>query len=715
MSRTTLADLLTPRSVAIVGASDNPLRIGGRPLSYMKSKGFGGAIYPVNPTRDTVQGLTAYPSLDDIGADVDFVLVATPAATVPEVVRQAAERNAKAVLIFSSGFAEMNAAGGRLQDEIVAVARETGVRVIGPNCLGLYNSAHNFYPTFSGTIERLIPRPGGVAIASQSGAYGSHIGFLAQQKGLGISYWLTTGNECDVHVAEVIELLAREDDVHTICAYAEGVKDGAVLMRALETARAARKPVVFMKVGRSTVGAAAASSHTASLAGEDRVYDAVLREFGAWRARSTEEMLDVAYAARPRIYPAGRKLGIVTISGGAGVLMADAAEDAGLEAPEMPRDVQDEIVRIVPFASARNPVDVTAQFFNDLTLVPRFTAAMLDRGGYDGLVGFWSAVASSPTLAKPLLDGLNQAMGERRDKLFINSIVAPDDIRALYEAQGYPCFEDPTRAVEAMAAMMFFGEAFDHPPRAEVKLPAPSTLPLGPVGEREAKAVLAAAGLPMVEDRLATSREAAVAAARELGGPVALKVASADVLHKSDVGGVRLGVEGDAAGEAYDAILAAVRKHVPGATVDGVLVSPMVGEGVDTILGAKVDPVFGPIVLFGLGGIFTEVLKDVACRPAPVDPGTARAMIDELSGAALLKGARGTPPADLAALAEAIAALSRFAAANADRLESVEINPLRASADGVIALDALLVTTQENGGPMMANTEAQAAPAGRTT
>ncbi|MDT8343199.1 MAG: CoA-binding protein, partial [Thermohalobaculum sp.] len=435
---TTLDDLLSPRSIAIVGASDDPRRIGGRPLAHMIAQRFEGAVYPVNPNRDRVQGLQAYPTLADIPAEVDFVLVAVPAAGVAEVVRQAAAKRAKTVLIFSSGFAEMGGEGIAMQADLTRLARETGVRIIGPNCLGAFNSALRFYPTFTSTIDRATPTPGGISIASQSGAYGSHIYMVSHLRGLGIRYWLTTGNEADLHIAECIRLLAADENVHTIMAYAESVKDGPMLSEALEAARAARKPVIFMKVGRSAVGAAAASSHTASLAGEDAIYDAVLRQHGAWRARSTEEMLDIAYACRPRIYPAGRRLGLVTISGGAGVLMADAAEDAGLDVAPMPADAQAEIKAVVPFASALNPVDVTAQFFNDLSLVPRFTRAMLERGHYDGLIGFWTSVAGSPILAAPLLKSLTEAMKGREDQIFLQSVIAPDEIRRAYEDAGFP-------------------------------------------------------------------------------------------------------------------------------------------------------------------------------------------------------------------------------------------------------------------------------------
>ncbi len=689
---TTLDDLITPRSVAVVGASDDPTRIGGRPINFFKNLGYEGKVFPVNPRRDTVQGLTAYPSLNDISDDIDFVLVAVPAVGVVDVVKDAVKKRAKTVMIFSSGFGEMNEEGQKAQDELTRIARETGVRIIGPNCLGVFNSAINFYATFTTTVERVQPKPGGLAIASQSGAYGSHIFYLAAARGLDMSYWLTTGNECDVHVAEAIKLLAEKEDVHTICAYAESIKDGDVLIEGLEIARANRKPVVLMKVGRSAVGAEAASSHTASLAGDDKVYDAILKQAGCYRARTTEEALDIAYASRPRIYPAGRRIGLVTVSGGGGVLMADASEDCGLDVAAMPADAQAEMKELVPFAAPRNPVDVTAQFFNDMTLVPRFTKLMLEKGNYDALIGFWTSVAGSPTISPKLRAGLVEALQGHDRTLFIQSLVATPEICKEYEDEGFPCFEDPSRAVAAMAAMMFYGTEFDKGRAAAPDVPQLPPLPDGALGEKEAKSILADFGLPMVEDVLVNDAEAAVAAAAKAGGPVAMKIASPDILHKTEVGGVRLGVEGDASvREAFADIMTRSKAGAPNAKIDGIIVSPMIGEGIDCILGAKMDPVFGPIVMFGLGGIFTEIMGDVSLRRAPVSVETAMEMIDELKGRALFEGARGAKPVDKAIIADAISKLSVFAAAHGDEIESIEMNPLRVMPDRCVALDALIV------------------------
>lgn len=684
-------ELFCPASIAIVGASDDKTRIGGRPLHYMISQSFEGSIYPVNAKRDKVQGLRSYPSLSAIDGNVDFVLVAVPAAGVAHVVREAAAKKAKTVMIFSSGFAEIGPEGRPLQDELSKLAKDTGVRIVGPNCLGLFNSATRFFPTFTSTIDRATPTPGGISIASQSGAYGSHIYMVSHLRGLGIRYWVTTGNEADLHVAELIRLLSERDDVHTIMAYAESIKDGPLLVDALDTARRNRTPVIFMKVGRSQVGAEAASSHTASLAGEDAIYDAVLRQHGAYRASTTEEMLDIALACRPRIYPAGKRLGVVTISGGAGVLISDAASDYSLEVAPMPEDAQAELKALLPFASPRNPVDVTAQFFNDLSLIPRFLRTMLDRGGYDGLIGFWTSIAGSPILGGPLLAYLQETMRDYPDRLFLHCILASDEMRGRYEEAGFPCFEDASRAVAAMAALMSFGSAFANGSPSAPPLPPQAEFPPGPLSELDAKRVLAQAGLPMAPDVVVTTAEEAAAAIRKVGGPVAMKILSSDILHKTDAGGVILNVQEESAQKAFEQITQSVIRHAPAARIDGVLVSPMIAGGVECILGAKIDDVFGPIVLFGLGGLFAEVLRDTSFRRAPFGPETAREMIDELQGAAVLRGKRGRPAADLDALAEAISNLSLFAAANADALESVEINPLLALPDRCIALDALIV------------------------
>lgn len=686
----TLKALFEPKRVAIVGASDDPTRIGGRPIAYMKAAGFAGEIIPVNAKRSQVQGLPAVPSVGAIEGRLDFGLIALPAPQVLDALRECQAKGASACLVFSSGFAEQDAAGAAMQQEMRRVANDSGMRIIGPNCLGAFNAHTGFIPCFSSTLDRGAPLTGGLSIASQSGAYGSHIYIVARGRGVGIAKFATTGNECDVDVAEMISLLVEDEATHTIAAYVEGVKDGDRMRAALEKARQHRKPVIFMKVGRTAVGAEAAASHTAALAGEDRVYDAVLRECGAWRVDTTEEMVDIAYAARRRIFPAGKRLGLVTISGGAGVLMADAALDRGLEVPALPPAVQAELKAILPFAAVRNPIDVTAQVFNDISVLEANIRILLQQGGFDAILCFWTSVAGYPSITKPLLEAFRRGVANQGERLIVQSIVALPEIVEAYEADGYPVFEDPSRAIVAIAALLSFGRSFARGAKAPVPL-THRALPDGALDEVAAKQLLADAGVLVPDERLVTSSGDAAAAAKAIGGRLAMKLVSADIAHKTEIGGVLLDVPAEKAAEGYDTLLERARRKAPGAKVEGVLVTPMLTGGVECILGAKIDPVFGPVVLFGLGGIFAEALEDVAVASAPVDETDALALIDQLKGRKVLDGLRGKPPVDKAALARAIAALSRFAAAHRHEIASVDVNPLLALPDRAVALDALIV------------------------
>ena len=692
---TTLKEIMSPKSIAIVGASDNKTRIGGRPLAHMIEQKFSGGIFPINPNRDTVQGIKAYSSLLDVKEDLDFVLIAVPSKIVVPILEQAVEKKAKTALIFSSGFSEIGGQGEIYQSQIKKISKDSGLRVIGPNCLGLFNSATNFYPTFTSTIDRATPRPGGISIASQSGAYGSHIYMVAHQRGLGIRYWMTTGNEVDLSVGETIQLMAEDPDVHSIMAYAESVKDGEQFTKALDTARSEKKPVIFMKVGRSEVGAAAANSHTASLAGEDAVYDEVLRAHGAYRVRSTEEMLDVAYATKPRIFPAGKNLGLVTISGGGGVLMADAASDEGLTVGPMPQDAQDKLKQLVPFASPMNPVDVTAQFFNDLSIVPKFTDLMLSRGGYDALIGFWTSVAGSPLLSQPLLSSLKQAMTGYEDKLFINSMVAPDEIIKTYENEGFLCIEDPTRAVVAMSALMFFGEKFNSTEikQAFKKENHKINIPKKRLNEIDCSEILRKANLPIAKSSLITKSEDLSPIFENNVDKYVMKILSSDIQHKTDVGGVILNIEDiEQAKEAFKTIHKNVTEKAPNAVIDGVMISPMITGGIECILGAKTDPVFGPIIMFGLGGIYTEVMKDISFAEAPISFEKAEKMISSLKSKDIFFGTRGQSPVDMKSLVSTIVNLSNLIAANFDVIDQVEMNPILVRENDIVALDALIIT-----------------------
>ena len=693
---TTLNQMTSPKSIAIVGASDNKNRIGGRPLSHMIEQNFEGTVYPVNPNREKVQGLKSYPNLQDIPGDLDFVLIAVPAKFVVNVIEDAVKKNARTALIFSSGFSEIGGEGEVYQKKIREICDQSNLRVIGPNCLGLFNSQSRFYPTFTSTIDRATPIPGDISIASQSGAYGSHIYMVSHQRGLGIRYWITTGNEADLSVGEAIQLLAEDDNVHTIMAYVESVKNGKQFINALETARQQKKPVILMKVGRSDVGAAAANSHTASLAGEDAIYEEVVRAHGAYRVRSTEEMLDVAYATKPKIYPTGKNLGIVTISGGGGVLMADAASDVGLKVGAMPEGAQKELKEIVPFASPMNPVDVTAQFFNDLSIVPKFIDLMLSQGGYDGIIGFWTSVAGSPKMSQPLLNALKQAMSNYSEKIFINSMVASEDIVKHYEKEGFLSIEDPTRAVVSMAALMYFGEKFNEKiEKIEIQPPLKINIPKRNLNEIECVEILEKFDINLNKGKLIKNVQEIKNIYKDIEDGYVMKVVSKDIQHKTEVGGISINIKSLIEAETkYGEILQNVKTKSPKALIDGVMISPMIKGGVEAILGAKVDPVFGPVVMFGLGGIYTEVLKDISFAEAPLNKKLAKKMISRLKSAKMFEGARGLK-LNLDHLLYNIVKLSEFIYIYKDFVKEVEMNPLVIKEDMVIGLDALIIPNLE--------------------
>lgn len=691
-----LQAMLEPTSVAMIGASEDPGRIGGRPLRYLKDAGFKGEVYPVNPKRDVVQGLKAYASVKDIGKPVDCAIIAVPARIVADTLRECAEAGVKAAIVFSSGFSEVGGDGEAMQQELTDISKETGLRVVGPNCLGVLSFNSRFFATFSSTGDQGYPEAGNLAIISQSGAYGTHLFAVASGHGLGVSHVITTGNECDVTVAECIEWAAENDDVKVIAAYAEGIKNGPALIKALSKARAAGKPVIFMKVGRSAEGAAAAASHTASLAGADQIYQAVFDQYGVFRANTTEEMIDAAYACTAGIYPRGKRIGLVTISGGVGVQMADYSNMMGLDVAPMPLDAQKRLKEKLPFASALNPVDTTAQFFNDMSLVSENFNIMLEEGKYDIAVAFFTMAAASSFVIEPLLKELDGIRKRFPDRLIILSLMGPDEVVQRYRDAGYLTFEEPCRAIAAAAGLTVFGASFE---KAETASAASaggekSEIPDRALSEWESRAILAASGVPMGEARFAATADEAADAANSFAQPVAMKINGPDIAHKTEVGGVELGVGSpEDAKRVYGELVERVKKAAPQSHPDGVIVAPMTTGGVEVILGVQVDPVFGPAVMFGLGGIFTEVFEDVAFRMAPFDRNEALSMISQIKGVKLLEGVRGRPACDIDALADALVALSQFAASNADALSSVDVNPclVMPKGKGIVALDALVV------------------------
>ncbi|MCZ6862306.1 MAG: acetate--CoA ligase family protein [Alphaproteobacteria bacterium] len=694
MSQNSLETMFRPKSVAILGASTNENKIGGRPVRYLKHYEFDGPIYPINPNYPEVQGLKAYKSILDVAGGVDLALIALPTAAVLQAIRECAEKGVKAVVIFSSGFAETGDEGREAQLEMRRIADQAGMRIVGPNCMGIAAFDHNMMITFGVSMMNLPPVLGPVSIVSQSGAFGSVAYAEARGRHLGVRLWATTGNESDVSVADCLNYYVEDAETKVILMYFEASRDGAKLMAGLAAAKKARKPVVAMKVGSSDVGAEAALSHTNSLAGSDSVVDTVLAKYNAYRAYTMDEFFDIGYAFTSGLFPAGNRVGIVTISGGVGILMSDYAVKLGLDVARMPETAQAKIKEIIPFAGTRNPVDVTGQAVNQQEILEHCLNIMIEEGAYDVIVVYFAGMTSMEFLLKT---GLTRVREKHPTASIILSITMDEEAWKVFDDLNFLVIPDPTRAVRAAAALMRMGQGYA---KAERPAPPPLSAPVAPAempNEVEAKRLLAKAGVPAVDERLATAADEAGISATEIGFPVAMKLVSTDILHKSEIGGVLLNVADEAAArDGYDILIERAKMAQPDAKVDGVVVAPMISGGVETILGVKVDPTFGPVVLFGLGGIFVELLGDVTQRLAPFGVEEAHEMMREVKGFPLLDGARGAAPADVDALAEALSRLSVFAHENADRIQSIDINPFLVlpKGRGAFAVDALIVPSR---------------------
>jgi acyl-CoA synthetase (NDP forming) len=707
LNLTGLDALLRPSSVAVLGASSDPAKIGGRPIRFLRQNGFAGEIYPVNPGHAEVQGLRAYPTITAVGRPVDLALISVPGPAVLDAVSACAESGVRVATIFSAGFAEASPEGAVLQEQIASIAAASGLRVLGPNCLGSASHRRGVSASFAASEAR--PRPpenvAGVGLISQSGAVASYCVLAGLDRGITFDPWISTGNECDIQLADCLAYLAMDDDVRVIAAYMEGCRDGDRLREALALAYERKKPVVLLKAGRSEVGARAAASHTASLVGSEETFAALVRQYNVCLADSLDDLMDLSYMFAFGSAPAGTRTGIVTSSGGVGILMADQAHDEGLTIPPLPDEAQAALRSIWPAAGVGNPIDTTAQLVQDRELLSSFLETVLRDGQFDSVIIFLSYIGLIPEWSQAAVDALRGARKAFPDADISLAMLATPEVRRSVEELGIRVFDDPTKAIRALGRGVASVRGFDRPPALPSTGPGPSTVPLpgqGALSELESSAFLEDAGIPVAPRRLVASAAEAGEAARAFGGEVVLKVVSADLPHKTEAGGVVLGVGSpEQAAEAYTRILDAVRAHAPDASIDGVLVSPMITGGVETIIGVVNDPVFGPTVMFGLGGVFVESLRDVTFRLAPFTTAEARQMIREIRGHGILEGARGSGTRDLDALAEAISTLSVIADEHRQDIESIDLNPFLVLADGAVAVDALITrrTPDRTGAP----------------
>jgi acyl-CoA synthetase (NDP forming) len=491
--------------------------------------------------------------------------------------------------------------------------------------------------------------------------------------------------------------MAGREENDILLAYVEGLRDAGMMAAALERARRNNKPVVMMKVGRTAEGSAAAASHTASLTGSDAVYDALFDTYGVHRARTTDELLDITYALSKGVLPKGRRVGVISISGGVGVQCADFVSDAGLRMGQVPQETQDALRALVTHCSPTNPIDMTGLVTTNHAIMEQTLDAVFASRAFDATLIFLGIAGAAPSMARPLQQAIANAHARAPDQLVFVSVTADPDMVREYDAKGLLAFEDPSRAIAALAALARFRETFETPLSQAVEVPAAPPLDLpedGRLNEAQAKALLGAIGIRAPGERLAADAGDAGQIAAEIGFPVVVKVVSPDILHKTEVGGVALGLETrDAVHAAVTAMAGSVARHRPDARIDGYLVSEMVRGGVETILGIHHDEAFGPVVTFGLGGTLVELFRDTVCAIAPVSVEQAAAMITRVKSAPLLTGWRGSPRLDVEALARAISDLSIMAVQHRDRIATIEINPLVVREQGVIALDAVIETT----------------------
>jgi acetyltransferase len=700
-----LAAFLEPRSVAVIGASRDPSKVGGSVLANLCAAGFDGRILPVNPRADVVQGLPAAASLLAIEGLVDLAVIAVPATAVLPALKECVVKGVRGAVVISAGFRESGEAGRAREAELRAWLADQPIRVLGPNCLGWIRPSRRLNATFAPGM----PLPGGIAFISHSGALATAILDWARDRRLGFSLFAALGNQADLTESDILEAVADDPETRVIVAYLEGLAEGRRFFGALR-ATTPRKPVVLLKTGRSAEGARAVASHTGALAGSDAAFDAAVRQAGAVRVQSVEELFDLGRCLASQPLPSGRRLVIVTNGGGLGVVAADAARTAGLELAPLPGAVRQRLAAALPgTASLGNPVDLVgdanaARYGNalhalgpdtgiDSALVIMTVQAATDAVGVARAVLGATRGWSRPVVAA-LVGGARVAPGAR-----------------ILEEGGLPCYPFPEPAVAALAGMARVAESrpSDVPaatatvPSAAVALEMARLAAAGAtrLGLAELSPILAAYRIPVLTPQLAASPEAAADIARDLGQPVAVKIVSPDISHKTDVGGVALGLASPAeVAQAAAGMLARVRARRPDAQIQGLLVQPMAPPGKELLLGAVRDAQFGPLVMVGFGGIYVEVLQDTATRLAPVSPAEAVRMLDELKMAALLRGVRGEPPVDRAALGEMISRFGQLAL-DCPELAEVELNPVVASPTGAVAVDArgTLVSSAPAGPP----------------
>ncbi|HMN79340.1 MAG TPA: acetate--CoA ligase family protein [Burkholderiaceae bacterium] len=688
---------LYPRSIAVIGASDNPNKIGGRPLVYLERFGFGGEVYPVNPSRATALGRRTFPDLASVPQVPDMVIVAVAGQAAVDAVHEAAARGVKVALVMASGFSETGADGRANERKMVAAARAAGMRIVGPNSQGLANFGNGAVASFSTMFIETPPAIGPVGIVSQSGALSVVPYHLLRTRGIGVRHSHATGNDADVSVCELATIVADDPQLELLLLYLEGIPDPWNLAKAAAIARRRGMPVVALKAGRTPAGQQAAMSHTGALANEDRVVDAFLEQHGILRVQTVNELVDSAALYLKGWRPRGRRLVAISNSGAVCVLAAAAATAAGLPMAKLADDTRAQLGRILPgFATTANPIDITAalltnsNLFSDiLPVIARDPAAdafligvPVAGAGYDVDAFARDSATFAADTGKPIVVAAPQA-----------------GVAAKFAERGLAVYTTESDALRALGHFLSHHELIERvATRQPPPLPAPPeqaagspTMSPAMLNEADSLALLADAGVPVVRHRMCGDADEAVAAWRALGGPVAVKGCSSAVAHKSELGWVHLKLESEAAVRTACAAIAGSAKAA-GLPLDGLIVAAMTGGRRELMLGARIDPVFGPVVLVGDGGRYVEAMPDLRVLLAPFDEAQVLRELRRLRIAPLLDGVRGEPPLDVAAFCTAAVTLGRLMADRAAGVVNVDVNPLMVGAqgEGCVALDAVV-------------------------
>lgn len=684
--------LFRPENLAIVGATEKA------PWTHAihaaaKAYGFTGELYAVNREGRETLGMPGFTSCVAIGKPVDTAYLIVPVRAMKEAMADVIAAGVKSAVILTSGFAETGAEGRALQDEVLQMAREAEVSLVGPNSLGFVNIADRAPVTSIPPVMPIID--GSVAVISQSGATAYELTIIAQRQGIGLSFLAATGNEADVGIAEIVDWLVDHAATKVIAVYAETIHNAPGFAKAALRALAAGKPIVILKVGRSELTAAVAAAHTGSMVGDDRVFDAACARYGMVRVKSMEDLIGTAgfLATTGAIERPG--VGVISISGGACSMIADLGEGMGVQFPAFAPETVTELRKMLPdYAATLNPFDITGAAI----AAPQMLEDALQIVGRDPSIGTVFFVYSLPReLGMQAVTFQKIASGLEASPVpafFWNQsvMVIDEATKALLDTTGIKRTVFGLEAgLQAVSGAVRWSEQ-RKTVLATAEQPVALESSARPTTERATLDVLSSHGVPVIPATLATSAAEARAAADAAGGPVVLKIASPDILHKTEVGGVKLNIAGgDAAAEAYDAIIASARKAKPDAQIEGVIVSPMRGGGVELLAGVARDPNWGPVLAVGLGGVWVEVLQDSALALLPVTPAKVAEMLRGLRGAKLLEGYRGAPPVNIEAAAEAIAEIGNAALALGPDLAALEVNPLLAFDGKVEALDGIAI------------------------